>query len=85
LPAAQAGSRFADLRYVNHLFQTSLRTQIHSGLSLRLSYAFRDSSIDNFQQTGLEPIVAEQQLLYLGHVDRDFTTHVVTVTLQYQF
>ena len=83
--AAQAGSRFPDLRYVDHLLQTSLRSQIHGGLSLRVFYAFRDSSIDNYQQTGLEPIVDGQQVLYLGHVDRDFMTHVVGATLQYQF
>lgn len=83
--AAEAGSHFPDLRYVDHLLQTSLRSQIVDGLWLRVSYAFRDSSIDNYQQTGLQPIVDGQQALYLGHVDRDFTTHVISATLQYQF
>jgi MtrB/PioB family decaheme-associated outer membrane protein len=83
--AAEAGSRFSDLRYLDHSFQTSLRTYIDGGAALRFTYSFRDSRIDNYQQTGLEPIVAGQHVLYLGHVDRDFTTHVFTASLQYQF
>ncbi len=60
-----------------------MRTVVYDGISLRLFYAFRDSGIDNYHQTGLEPIVDGQHVLYLGHVDRDFTTHVVAATVQY--
>jgi len=84
---AEAGNQFPELRTVDHVLQTSLRLEITEEGAIRAFYRYEHGTIDDFQQAGLEAAVIEgaSGAYYLGHVDRDYTAHVIGSTLQLRF
>ena len=80
---ADAGSRFPHLENVDHLLDVSARVDLGEHLAVRALYRFQHSTIANFYQEGLVPRIG--RALYLGHVDGDFTAHVVGGSLQARF
>jgi hypothetical protein len=81
--AQDAGTRFPDLRNTDHVLDASARIDLTDRLAARLLYRFQRSQVANFHQTGLVPRIGHA--LYLGHVDGDFTAHVIGGTLQVHF
>ena len=82
---AEVGSSFPELENSSHVLQASLRAAWTERLSTRLTYRFEHSTIDDFHQTDLEPLLGNFQALYLGHVDRNATTHVYGATVSCRF
>ena len=81
--AADAGNRFPYLRNTDHVVETSARVTLTDWLATRLIYRFQDSRVSNFHQTGLQPRIGHA--LYLGHVDGDFSAHVVGASAELSF
>ena len=81
--AADAGHRFPYLRSTDHAVETSARITLTDWLATRLIYRFLDSRVSNFHQAGLQPRIGHA--LYLGHVDGDFSAHVVGATAEVSF
>jgi len=81
---AEAGNQFPELRTEDHVLQTSLRLELTEKVALRVFYRYEHGTIDDFQQTGLEAAVIAGAY-YLGHIDRDYTAHVIGSTLQLRF
>jgi hypothetical protein len=52
-------------------------------MTSRVFYRFQYSTINDFQQQGLEPVVNHN--LYLGHVDDDFAVHVIGATVRLRY
>jgi len=81
---AEAGNAFRKLRSENHVLQTGLRLEVTKEVAVRTFYRYEHGTIDDFQQTGLEQAVIAGAY-YLGHVDGDYTAHVIGATLQLRF
>jgi hypothetical protein len=82
--AAQAGSRFPELRTVDHVLQSSVRLELSPRVALRIFHLFQRERLDDFQQQGLEAGLVGGAL-FLGHVDGDYQAHVVGATAQLRF
>ncbi len=52
-------------------------------IDTRVFYRFQHSTIDDFHQQGLVPVV--NQNLFLGHVDDDYTVHVMGITSRFRY
>jgi MtrB/PioB family decaheme-associated outer membrane protein len=81
--AVDAGTSFPDLRNLDHLVDLSARVELAKWIAVRALYRFQHSTISNFHQTNLVPRIGHA--LYLGHVDGDFTAHVVGGSVQLSF
>jgi hypothetical protein len=88
ITSAEAGNHFPDLRTEDQVLQTSLRLELTEQVALRVFHRYEYSTIDDFQQTGLDS-EADAGVIggayYLRHVDRDYDAHVVGATLQLRF
>jgi len=80
-----APSGFPALRQIHHVVDASAAYHWTDAMTSRVFYRFQYSTINDFQQQGLEPVANHN--LYLGHVDDDFAVHVIgaTAILKYRF
>lgn len=81
--AADAPSRFPTLRQVDHVVDASVAYHWTDAITTRVFYRFQYSTINDFQQQGLQPVVNHN--LYLGHVDDDFAVHVIGATVRLRY
>ncbi len=81
--AADAPSRFPTLRQIDHVVDASVAYHWTDAITSRVFYRFQYSTINDFQQQGLQPVVNHN--LYLGHVDDDFAVHVIGWTVRMRY
>ena len=79
-----AGGDFPKLRTLDHILETSVRIELTDRLDARLEYRLQVGKLDDFQQSGIDQGLVGGGL-FLGHVDRDFTAHVLGATLIFRF
>jgi hypothetical protein len=89
---AQAGRRFPALETIDHVLESALRVEVSENLAVRVFHRFQRGKLNDFQQKGLaDPTLLNDAfttgtgVLFLGHRDRNYTTHVVGATLQIRF
>ena len=81
--AAGANGRFPSLRQLDHVVETSATYRFSDAISTRVYYRYQYSSIDDFHQQGLVPVV--NQNLFLGHTDDGYEVHVIGITSQFRY
>jgi MtrB/PioB family decaheme-associated outer membrane protein len=81
--AATARSHFPSLRQLDHVVDGSATYHWSDAIGTRIFYRFQYSTIDDFHQQGLIPVV--NQNLFLGHVDDDYTVHVMGITSRFRY
>ena len=81
--AAGANGRFPSLRQLDHVVESSATYRFSDAISTRVYYRYQYSSIDDFHQQGLVPVV--NQNLFLGHTDDGYEVHVIGITSQFRY
>ena len=81
--AATARGRFSSLRQLDHVLDTSATYRWSDVISTRVFYRFQYSTINDFHQRGLRPVL--NQNLFLGHVDDDYAVHVMGITSRFRY
>jgi MtrB/PioB family decaheme-associated outer membrane protein len=64
----------------DHAIQTSLRFELAKWLGLKLYHRYEHSTIDDYHQTGLVPLIDRR--VYLGHRDGDYDVHLLGFVIQ---
>ena len=80
---ATARSRFPSLSQTDHLLDASASYAWTDTITTRAFYRYQYSTIRDFHQRGLQPVI--NQNLFLGHVDDDYSVHVVGATWQFRY
>lgn len=78
-----ARSRFPTQRQIDHIVDASANYHWTDSISTRVFYRFQYSTINEFHQQDLQPVINHN--LYLGHVDDDFAVHVLGATCQLRY
>jgi hypothetical protein len=79
-----AGDELPALRLREHIVTSQLAVEITPHVEVGLLYRLEDARVDDFHQTGLEPLVVPGAI-YLGHEDRSFRAHLVGTWLRLGF
>jgi hypothetical protein len=74
---------FPELLLQDQILETQAVLRISDPVSVRLLYRYQNSTIADYQQTGL-PLVSGNRL-FLGHIDGDYSAHVIAGALQIRF
>jgi MtrB/PioB family decaheme-associated outer membrane protein len=80
---ATARSRFPSPRQIDHVLDASAIYHWSDAIASRVFYRFQHSTIDDFHQSGLEPVINHN--LFLGHVDNDYEVHVLGITSRFRY
>ena len=80
---ATARSRFPSPRQLDHVLDASAIYHWTDAIASRVFYRFQHSTIDDFHQRGLEPVINHN--LFLGHVDDDYEVHVFGITSRFRY
>jgi MtrB/PioB family decaheme-associated outer membrane protein len=80
--AAQAGSRYPELKTRDHVLMSSLFWEFRPGFALRLAYRFSHSTLRDFQQAGLP--TRDGNRIFFGHQDRSYQASLYTFSLEAQ-
>ena len=90
--ASALGSRFPTLNRRDHSILSALRFAVTEHVGLRVFYMFERGEVDDFQQDGLrDPTLLTgipgtgAGTLFLGHVDHDYSAHVIGGTVQLKY
>jgi hypothetical protein len=83
-PGLSVARDLPHLLTIDHQLEQAIRLKIGEHTSIRFAYRLDDSTIEDFSQRALVPetVLADSGAIFLGHVDRDFTAHVFTLTFQ---
>lgn len=81
--AAQAGSNFSDLRYTQHILETSLSWPVDKNLGVRLFHRYEKREVADWHYDGIGDQLIGQKL-YLGNSPEGFKNNMVGVFLQYR-
>lgn len=80
---ATARSKFPELLVSDHVLELSARYRWSDAIESALAYRLFHSTIDDYHQNGLVPLV--NQNLYLAGIDDDFTAHLIGITARLRF
>jgi len=84
LGADSVPDQFPSQHGTDHLCETGLAYQWLEPLETRLFYRFQRSTLQDLNQTGLAPNLGGNAL-YLGHVDANYSAHLIGATLALRF
>ena len=80
---ATARSRFPSLRQRDHVLEAAATYDWSEAIGSRVFYRYQHSTIEDFHQDGLEPVINHN--LFLGHVDDDYEVHVMGLTARFRY
>ncbi|MBW2419149.1 MAG: MtrB/PioB family outer membrane beta-barrel protein [Deltaproteobacteria bacterium] len=81
--AGEAGSGLPTLFSRDHVVTSSLKMDWSEHIGARLYYRYAHSSIEDFSQSDLVPL--SEHRLFFANVERDYSVHVVGVTLRLRY
>lgn len=82
LTAAQAGNNFSDMRYTQHLLETSVAWPIDKNTSVRLFHRYEKRDTADWHYDGISEQLIGQKL-YLGNSPESFKNNMFGVFVQY--
>lgn len=80
---ATARSRFPSLRQLDHVLDVSAIYHWSDAIGTRVFYRFQHSTIQDFHQQRLQPVINHN--LFLGNVDDDYEVHVFGITSRFRY
>lgn len=83
LSGEDIGSNFPRLSNADHIIESSALYRIDDKWAARLFFRYQHSTIENFQQAGLTPLIG--RFLSLGSIDRKFSASILGATIRYRF
>jgi hypothetical protein len=80
VPGDPAGDRLPALTGYDHVIETSLRFEVAKWLGLKLYHRYERSTIEDYHQAGLVPLIDRR--VYFGHVDGDYDVNFYGIVIQ---
>ncbi len=80
---ATAQKSYAPQRLLDHVLTLSGKKSWSDAIATRLLYRLYDSTIEDAQQSSIQPLV--NQNLYLATVDDDFRVHLIALTAEFRY
>ena len=81
--AADVRGRFPTLRQLDHVVDSSATYRWSDAISIRVFYRFQYSTVDDFHQQGITPVL--NQNLFLGHIDDGYEVHIIGITSRFRY